>query len=41
MLDNIGFIIDIGFSYDEIRRINASQSPQKETHALLCNEPGI
>lgn len=28
MPDNIGFIIDIGFSYDEIRRINTSQSPQ-------------
>lgn len=28
MPDNIGFIIDIGFSYDEIRRINTDQSPQ-------------
>lgn len=28
MPSNIGFIIDIGFSYDEIRRINTSQSPQ-------------
>lgn len=26
--DDIGFIIDIGFSYDEIRRINLYQSPQ-------------
>lgn len=25
---NVGFIIDIGFSYDEIRRINTDQSPQ-------------
>ncbi|MGP0580248.1 hypothetical protein ACTP13_25065 [Paenibacillus peoriae] len=28
MPDNIGFITDIGFSYDEIRRINTYQSPQ-------------
>ncbi|TYA10968.1 hypothetical protein FRY98_24695 [Paenibacillus faecis] len=28
MPDHIGFIIDIGFSYDEIRRINTDQSPQ-------------
>jgi hypothetical protein len=28
MPKNIGFIIDIGFSYDEIRRINTDQSPQ-------------
>lgn len=26
--NNVGFIIDIGFSYDEIRRINTYQSPQ-------------
>ncbi|MNW59245.1 hypothetical protein D3C74_371530 [compost metagenome] len=25
---NVGIIIDIGFSYDEIRRINTYQSPQ-------------
>ncbi|MDN4067662.1 hypothetical protein QYF50_07115 [Paenibacillus vini] len=28
MPSNIGFIIDIGFSYDEIKRINTFQSPQ-------------
>src|SRR5690606_5081197 len=28
MPDDIAFIIDIGFSYDEIRRINLYQSPQ-------------
>lgn len=28
MPDDIGFIIDIGFSYDEIRRINTYRSPQ-------------
>ena len=28
MPDNVGFVIDIGFSYDEIRRINTDQSPQ-------------
>lgn len=28
MPDNVGFIIDIGFSYDEIRRVNTYQSPQ-------------
>ncbi|KQY83684.1 hypothetical protein ASD24_29600 [Paenibacillus sp. Root52] len=28
MPENIGFVIDIGFSYDEIRRINTDQSPQ-------------